>query len=179
VSKSKEVKPSAKRIGKVSKPATLKPGHDVAAFDCGREPINNWLKTRAKKASENDTARTYVVCRGSKRVIGFYALAAGAVERASAPGRLSRNSPDPIPVIILAMFGVDAREQGQGLGQDLLADAMRRALQAARIIGARALLIHALDAAAAKYYRDRNFAQLSADEETFFVTMKELREALG
>ena len=170
--------PPARRDGKISKPAALKSGHDVAAFDCGREPINAWLKTRAKKAGESDTARTYVVCRG-RRVIGFYALAAGAVERAAAPGALRRNSPDPIPVIILAMFGVDRAEQGRGLGQDLLSDAIKRALQAARIIGARALLIHALDAAAAKYYRERGFAQLGAEGETFFVTMRELREALG
>lgn len=171
--------PPARRDGKISKPVALKPGHDVAAFDCGREPINAWLKTRAKKAGESDTARTYVICRGTRRVIGFYALAAGAVERARAPGGLRRNSPDPIPAIVLAMFGVDRGEQGQGLGQDLLSDAIKRALQAARIIGARALLIHALDAAAAKYWRARGFAQLGAEEETFFVTMRELREALG
>ena len=171
-------RPPARRDGKISKPAALKPGHDVAAFDCGREPINAWLKTRAKKAGNGDTARTYVVCHG-RRVIGFYALAAGAVERAAAPGALRRNSPDPIPVIILAMFGVDRAEQGRGLGQDLLSDAIKRALQAARIIGARALLIHALDAAAAKYYRERGFAQLGAEGETFFVAMRELREALG
>lgn len=168
----------ARSDSKISKPAALKPGHDVSAFDCGREPINAWLKIRAKKAGESDTARTYVVCRG-RRVIGFYALAAGAVERAAAPGALRRNSPDPIPVIILAMFGVDRAEQGRGLGQDLLSDAIKRALQAARIIGARALLIHALDAAAAKYYRERGFAQMGAEGETFFVTMRELREGLG
>jgi GNAT superfamily N-acetyltransferase len=176
----KEVEPRrAKRSGKISKPAALKPGHDVAGFDCGRDLINNWLGTRAKKAGENDTARTYVVCRGTKRVIGFYALAAGAVDRDSAPGPLRRNAPDPIPVIILAMFGVDSAEQGQGIGQDLLSDAMRRTLQAARIIGARALLVHTLDAAAAKYYQERNFAPLDAQKETFYITMREVRDALS
>ena len=178
MSKPKEVETTAKRGGKISKPAALKPGHNVTNFDCEREPINKWLKTRAKKATETDTARTYVICRGTKRVIGFYALAAGAVARESAPGALRRNVPDPIPVIILAMLGVHKDEKGQGLGEDLLSDATRRALQAARIIGARALLIHALDPAAAKYYRDRNFSQL-AGEETFYMTMKELREALA
>jgi GNAT superfamily N-acetyltransferase len=76
------------------------------------------------------------------------------------------------------MFGVDTEEQGRGLGQDLLNDAIRRALQAARIIGARALLIHAFDEAAARYYRDRNFRKLNVNEETFFMSMRELRDAL-
>jgi GNAT superfamily N-acetyltransferase len=169
----------AKRSGKISKPAALKPGHDVSGFDCEREQINHWLKTHAKKAGERDAARTFVVCRGPKRVVGFYALAAGGIAHASAPGALRRNTPDPIPVIILAMFGVHKKEKGQGIGQDLLNDAMRRALQAARIIGARALLVHALDAEAARYYKTHNFAPLDAKEETFFVTMKEIRDALS
>jgi GNAT superfamily N-acetyltransferase len=168
----------AKHSGKISKPAVLKPGHDVASFDCERDLINTWLRTRAKKAGESDTARTFVVCRG-KRVVGFYALAAGAVDRDGAPGALRRNTPDPIPVIILAMFGVHKEEKGQGIGQDLLNDAMRRALQAARIIGARALLVHALDAEAARYYKAHNFAPLDAKEETFFITMKEIRDGLS
>ncbi|HYD89534.1 MAG TPA: GNAT family N-acetyltransferase [Vitreimonas sp.] len=170
----------AKQSAKISKPTALKAGHDVAGFSCGRAQIDDWLKNRAKKALESDTARTYVVCRGPKRVIGYYALAAGAVARESASGALSRNAPDPIPVIILARLGVDAGEQGQGIGRDLLADAMRRSLQAARIIGARALLIHALDADAARFYEGLGFARLKAPEETtFFVTMREMREGLG
>ncbi|MGD9981129.1 MAG: GNAT family N-acetyltransferase [Hyphomonadaceae bacterium] len=168
------------RGDRITNPAVLKVGHDVTGFDCGREQLNAWLRDRAKKASENDIARTYVVCRGSKRVVGYYALAAGAVAHASAPGGLSRNTPDPIPVIILARLGVDAREQGQGIGRDLLADAMRRALQAARIIGARALLIHALDADAATFYEALGMKRLKAPEEaTFFITMKEMRAGLG
>jgi GNAT superfamily N-acetyltransferase len=111
-------------------------------------------------------------------VIGFYALAAGAVERDAAPGALRRNAPDPIPVIILAMLGVDKAEKRQGIGEDLLADAMRRALQAAKIIGARALLIHALDAVAAKYYRERNFHPFDEKEETFYISMREIRDAM-
>jgi len=83
-------------------------------------------------------------------------------------------------VIMLARLGVDQRGQGRGLGQDLLADAIRRALQAASIIGARALVVHALDAGVARFYEARGFRRLSAESETaLFVSMKELREGLG
>ncbi len=164
--------------GKISKPAALKPGHNVDNFDCGSDLINSWLKDRAKKASESDTAKTFVVCRGTKRVIGFYALAAGSVERATAPRPLKQNMPDPVPVIILAMFGVDKAESGKGLGADLLNDALRRALLVAQNIGARAVLVHALDARAAKYYRDHNFRPFDEKEQTFYVTMRELRDGI-
>lgn len=171
----------AARGARITRPAVLKPGHVLDAFDCGRDQINSWLKTRAHRAAESDTARTFVVCRSPKRVIGYYSLAAGAVAHASSvPGALSRNTPDPIPVIILARLGVDRTAQGHGLGQDLLADAMKRSLQAARIVGARALLIHALDPSAAKFYQQRNFSRLKAPEETtFFVTMRAIRDSLA
>ena len=71
--------------GRVSRPAVLKPGHDLSHFDCGRDQITNWLKQRARKAAESDTARTYVVCRGTKRVVGFFSVAAGAVAHAVTP----------------------------------------------------------------------------------------------
>jgi len=169
---------SSKRGGKLTKPSTLKPGHLLSEFECGRDEVTSWLKNRAKKAAENDTARTYVVCRGPKRVVGYYALAAGAVSKSDAPGALRRNTPEPIPVIILALLGVDQAEQGKGIGRDLLADAMRRAIQAAKIIGARALLIHALDEDAAGFYVGHGFKSFDEKAETLYLPMKTIRDAL-
>jgi GNAT superfamily N-acetyltransferase len=169
----------AKRGGKISKPAALKAGHGVNGFDCGREELNRWLIDRAKRAGEADTARTFVVCRG-KRVVGYYSLAAGAVEHAATSAKFRQNTPDPIPVIILARLGVHRDEKGQGIGQGLLADAMKRSLQAARHVGARALLVHALDASAVQFYKHLNFKQLQAsDERTLHISMKEMRDALA
>ena len=172
----KEVK--LKSPSKLTKPAALKPGHNTDSFDCGRDVLNVWLKKRVKKATQTDTARTFVVCRG-KRVVGFYALAAGAVDLASASGRLARNAPDPVPVFILARLGVHTDEQKKGIGPALLADAMRRALLGARHIAARALLVHALDASAIKFYKAHGFVPLStAEEATLYITLKEIRDAL-
>jgi GNAT superfamily N-acetyltransferase len=172
------VKKKSKSVGRISKPYTLKPGHDFSVFDCGRDEINYWLSTWAREAPETDTARIYVVCRGSKKVIGFYALAAGGVARDEAPGALRRNCPNPIPVVILAVLGVERSEQKQGIGRDLLNDAMRRAIQAAKIIGARALLVHALDAKTAEYYVDHGFRPFDGNRETLYLTMKSIREHL-
>ncbi len=167
-----------KPVARIGKPTALKATHDFRAFDCGRDEISSWLSNWARDATESDTARVYVVCRGPKKVIGFYALAAGGVARSEAPGALRRNCPDPIPVIILAMLGVDKTEQKQGIGQDLLSDAMRRALQAAKIIGARALLVHALDTKTAGYYVERGFRPFDEKQETLFLAMKHIREHL-
>jgi GNAT superfamily N-acetyltransferase len=164
--------------GPIRTPVVLKAGHDLGSFDCGREEITRWLKTRARDAIEADTARVYVVTRDAKKVVAFYALAAGGVARSDAPGALRRNSPDPLPIIVLAVLGVDKAEQGQGLGQDLLSDAMRRALQASKIIGARALLVHALDAKTAEFYQQHGFRPFAGAAETLFLAMKAIRQHL-
>lgn len=173
-------KKAAKSGGRLTRPAALKDGHSIAAFDCGSELIDSWLKKQAKKANQGDTARTFVVCRGSKRVVAYYSLAAGAIRRLQEGGQLTRNAPDPVPVIILARLGVDQSEKGHGLGQDMLGDAMKRALQAAKMVGARALLVHALDEKAADFYKSQGFVNLKPpDDLTLYLPMRTIRSALA
>jgi predicted N-acetyltransferase YhbS len=135
--------------------------------------MNEWLKETAKK-SEGETARTYVVCRGH-RTVGYYTLSAGSVEHAKASGSMRRNAPNPVPIIVLGRLAVDIAEARKGLGGDLLTDAMRRALKGARIIGAKALLLHALDSDRGEWYRRRGFRRLNDEELTYFLPMKTIR----
>ena len=119
---------------------------------------------------DGGTARTIVVCREELRVVGYFSLAAGSVEHETAPGALKRNAPDPIPVIILARMAIAIEEQFKGLGSALLAEAMKRTVKASSIIGARALIVHALDDRAANFYRAHGFRPLSG--ETYFIPVK-------
>ena len=158
-------------------PAPLQDAHEVDAFECSEPALHDWLKTRAKSSTQGDTARTYVVCDGNA-VIGYYALAAGAIEHAGLPGGLRRNAPNPVPVIILARLAVHKNEAGKGLGQDLLKDAMARAAGAADIIGARALLVHAINDKVGAFYRKLGFKPTDADGKTLYITMREIRAAI-
>ncbi|WP_225421529.1 GNAT family N-acetyltransferase [Sphingomonas parva] len=98
----------------LSPPAPLDPTHDLGAFDCGEPALNLWLKQRALK-NESRFSRTYVVCDGN-RVVAYFCVSAGAVERAAAPGRIRRNAPEAIPVSIIGRLAVDRRHAGRGLG---------------------------------------------------------------
>ena len=84
------------------------------------------------------------------RVVGFYSLAASSVKLEDAPGKVRRNMPEPIPVILLGRLAVDTRRQGSGLGASLLQDAVRRVAGIADDVGVRALLVHAIDEPAAR-----------------------------
>ena len=91
----------------------------LESFDCGKDPLNQYLKKFALTNSAAGIARTYVTTRpGEKDVLAYYSLAAGSVERAVAPERVSKGAPNyPIPVVLIARLAVDRHVQGQGLGR--------------------------------------------------------------
>jgi GNAT superfamily N-acetyltransferase len=122
-------------------------------------------------------SRTYVVCQG-RRVIAFYCLATGAVLQKEAPGRVRRNMPEPIPVMILGRLAVDRRFQGRGLGKALLRDAILRTLQAADIAGIRAVLVHAKDDDARQFYARFGFLPSPLDPLTLMLPLNDARETL-
>lgn len=132
-------------------PEPIKPTRDVETFDCGHPTLNDWLRKRAVGSEISGASRTYVVCY-ENRVVGYYCLASGSVIRSSAPGKIKRNMPDPIPVMVLGRLAVDLNHQGRGIGKGLVKDAVLRTLQASEIAGIRAILVHALDEKAKKFY---------------------------
>jgi GNAT superfamily N-acetyltransferase len=123
-------------------------------------------------------SRCFVVCRDA-RVVGYYTLSASALAAAAAPGRIRRNMPDPIPMILLGRLAVDRREQGRGLGSDLLHDAVLRAKAAAEIVGARGLLVQALDEAASGFYVAHGFRPSPADPKLLMVGFQDLAAAIA
>src|SRR5947199_2488641 len=145
-----EVRDEPARSEPLSSPVPLTDEHDLSAFDCGEPALNDWLRHRALK-NESRFSRTYVVCEG-KRVVAFFSISAGAVERAAAPGRIRRNAPDTIPVSVIGRLAVGRDHAGRGLGADLLSDALRRIAVASQSIGIGAVLVHAKNDAAKRFY---------------------------
>jgi GNAT superfamily N-acetyltransferase len=157
--------------------------HHVSEFDCGSTAQTAWLRDIARTAHNVGTSRVYVMRRlADDHVVGYYALAAGAVMTADATPRFLKgvgNRPIPVPVVILARLGVDVTEQGGGLGRALVADALRRIGTAADIVGVRGLLIHAEnDSARAFYLKLAAFESSPTDHLHLLLLMKDLRRAL-
>jgi GNAT superfamily N-acetyltransferase len=158
----------------------LNASHEFDAFDCGKEPLNRFVQRFALSSQKAGSAQTYVVCRGERRVVGYYSLAVGAVEHADTPGRVSRGlARHPIPVMLLARLAIDKTEQRRGLGKALLKDALLRTAQAADIAGIRALLVHAKDDEARAWYEGFDFEPGPGDPYQLFLLMKDLRTLLG
>jgi GNAT superfamily N-acetyltransferase len=156
---------------RLSGPVPLTGDHDVSEFDCGEPALDDWLRHRALK-NESRFSRTYVVCDGN-RVVAYFCIAAGAVERGAAPGKVRRNAPDTIPVSVIGRLAVCRDHAGKGLGADILSDALRRIALASQSIGIGAVLVQAKDDAAKRFYlKCAEFVEYPADSRTLFLPIE-------
>jgi predicted N-acetyltransferase YhbS len=137
---------------KLHAPQPLTAGHQTDAFKCGETSLDEWLKRRALLNQANGASRTFVVVDDNHTVMGYYALAAGAVHHQDSTRSIRQNMPDPLQVMVLARLAVDLRAQGMQLGAGLLRDAVERSLAVAQNAGVRALLVHALHERAKQFY---------------------------
>jgi GNAT superfamily N-acetyltransferase len=152
--------------------------HDFAAFDCGNPQLNHWLKRFAWTNQRAETAKTYVAHR-SGLVVGYHALAAGSVQKHEAPERIAHGIANhPVGVILLARLAVNQSEKGKGLGKALLRDALARIAEAADIVGVRAVLVHAIDDAARRFYLHHGFQPSPVDPLQLMLLTKDLRASL-
>jgi GNAT superfamily N-acetyltransferase len=161
----------------IDAPQPIDAGHRLEDFDSGVAALDDWLRRRALANQASGASRTYVICE-ERTVVGYYALASGAVDVAAATGRFRRNMPDPTPVAILARLAIDRRHHGQGLGRLLFRDAAMRVLNAADAIGIRGVLVHAISDDAAAFYRALGFDPSPIDPMTLMVTLGDVRASL-
>jgi GNAT superfamily N-acetyltransferase len=143
----------------------------VGEFSCGESILDEWLKRRALANQTNGASRTFVVKTDDGKVVGYYALAAGAVALANATGNVRRNMPDPIPVLVLGRLAVDLRAAGHHLGAAMLKDAVARATAVAENAGVRALLVHALHEKARNFYLKYGFQPSPTDPLTLMLRL--------
>ena len=155
-------------------PVLLHAQHQTEQFSCGVASLDAWLKRRALKNQIQGASRTYVACQGD-RVVAYYAIASGAVTCNEATGRLRRNMPDPIPVVVLGRLGVDSSLHGQGLGRSLVRDAALRILQAADVIGIRGITVQALSDDARVFYEHMGFEPSPLDPDLLMITLADLK----
>lgn len=104
-------------------------------------------------------------------------LCVGSLARALTVGKVRRNMPEPVPVLLLARLAVDHQRQGQGLGYSMLQDAVARTLQAADIAAIRAMAVHAISQDAKRFYQYFGFQESTMEPMTLTATLGDLQSA--
>lgn len=163
---------------KLQPPQPINPDHLLEDFDSGDADLNDWLRRRAIRNEDSGASRTYVVTVRQK-VIAYYCLATGNVLSSIAPGRVRRNMPDPIPVMVIGRLAVDCNWHGKGVGRGLVRDAVLRTVQAAQIAGIRAILVHAISEEAKKFYEKCGFISSPVAPMTMLVTVADAPSSFG
>ncbi len=148
-------------MGEMSAPVLLSIEHVLDEFDCGNNILNEWLKKRALK-NQDKHSTTRVVCIKNK-VIAYYSLVYGSVNRAEMTRKIQTNSPERIPVMILGKLAVDLIWKNKGIAKHLLKEAILKTLEASRIAAIRGLLVHAIDENAESFYKHFGFLESKID----------------
>ncbi|HEV7876809.1 GNAT family N-acetyltransferase [Bradyrhizobium sp.] len=161
----------------LSAPALLADHHQLETFNSGVPPLDEWLRRRARANQVSGASRSFVIC-ADDIVVGYYALASGAVNAAVAPSRFRRNMPDPIPVAVLGRLAIDQSCHGQGIGRALFRDSALRVMQAAEAIGIRGMLVHAISDEAKAFYLALGLSESPLEPMTLMVTLADLQATL-
>lgn len=150
--------------------------HYLDEFDCGKPSSNDWLKKYARANQSSDSAQVYMATQNN-RVVGYYAILASSVATGVASLRAAKGQPKlgSVPAILVGQLAVDVSMHGQGLGKHLLKDALYRCLNAADVIGARVVLVHAIDESARSFYLKYGFEESLAHPLTLMLLIKDIK----
>lgn len=163
----------------ISAPEPLAPSHDVSKFSSGQVTLDHWLKTRALSNHQKGFTAVIVVHDGG-RVVGYYGLAPTAVVPSVLPRSIRTGQPpDPVPCLLLAQLATDLQWSGQGIGTGLLKHALTRCVQAASLIGGRALMVNAVDDQAARFWTRRGFISSKDDPLILFRSIADIAASVG
>jgi len=153
--------------------------HKTKAFDCGEADLNSFLTRFALRNDSNDLGRTYVAVRpGDVNVLGYYTISSGTVKFDQLPADL-RLPKYPIPTVHMGRLATDVSVQGQGLGEALLFDALKKAAAVSGEIGVRAVELIALNEKAKSFYVRYGFQELADDPMRLYLSIETVRQAVG
>ena len=162
----------------VSRPEPLTVAHDVSQFACGKPSLDRWLRTHALSNQQKGFTAVLVV-HEANRVIGYYGLAPTAVLPSTLPRSIRTGQPPtPVPCLLLGQLATDQNWIGKGIGTGLLKHALQRCVAAAELVGGRALIVNAVDAEAAEFWKRRGFIPSKDDAQVLLRSIADIAASI-
>lgn len=153
--------------------------HDRGAFTCGVPVLDAWFRTRAGQDQRRHVAQVFVAL-DDVGIVGFYSLSMFTLVLGSLPAHLERKLPrcDAIPAALIGRLARHVRSRGTGVGELLLADAVKRVLSAAESVAAYAIVVDAKDDRGASFYALHGFLPLPSRPNRLFLLTQTAAAAL-
>lgn len=155
----------------------LAKAHERKSFDCGQQDLNRYLREQARQDAEKRVAAPFVLTQPDDlKVLGFYTLSSSLIPVDELPPDLMKRLPryGQLPVTLLGRLAVDRSAGGQGVGEFLLMDALRRSLEAAQQIASMAVIVEAKDERAENFYRHFDFQPFQQTPLRLFLSMAQV-----
>jgi ribosomal protein S18 acetylase RimI-like enzyme len=145
--------------------------HDRKAFRCGEAELDDWFQRRASQDERRNIARVFVACDDGLGIVGFYSLSSFTLGLTDLPDEIARKLPhyDAIPAALIGRLARDVRVHGRGIGELLLADAVRRILAAGSTLAVFAIVVDAKNAAAVANYGEFGFRAFPLRRDRLFL----------
>ena len=156
--------------------------HNKETFDCGKELLNNYLKTQAGQDIKRKLSACFVLSESeTNTILGYYTLSNNSIPLNSFPEQIRKKLPKSytsIPTTLLGRLAIDKHQQGKGIGKILLIDALKRSYEISEKIGSFAVVVDPIDEEAEKFYTKYDFIKLP-DSKKMFIAIKTLQELFG
>ncbi len=151
----------------------------VESFTCGNPALDDWLHDSAKRMQKAGTVRTTVLRRTDDETLaGYYAICPTEIRRDEhALSSRVRGAVSRVPGFMLAKLAVASAAQGQGLGRDLLIDALENICEAADLAGGRIIVVDPIDEAAAGFYARHGFTSVEGTAR-MYILVEDARASL-
>lgn len=152
--------------------------HDRAAFSCGCEPLDKYLKTQVNQDASRDAATPYALVEtASGRLVGYYTLCNTGIDLSGIPKDVAKKLPryPTVSATLLGRLAVDENYKGQGLGEHLLMDALHRSLRTSKEIASTAVVVDPINDKAKTFYEKYEFAPFG-DDERMYLLMKRIKK---
>ncbi|MFQ5785947.1 MAG: GNAT family N-acetyltransferase [Alphaproteobacteria bacterium] len=154
--------------------------HDRAAFSCGVEDLDDYLKTRAGQDERRNVARVFVATgRLPSDIAGYYTISSIGIDVGELPDDKARVLPRyrDIPAALIGRLVVGADYQGRGLGKLLLVDALKRIAEYSEGIGIYAVVVEAKNRSAAAFYEKYGFIRFVGSAHRLFLPIRTIRRS--
>jgi len=154
--------------------------HDRAAFACGTESLDRYLREQAGQDVKRRVAAVFVATRPREpHVLGYYTLAQASVLLGALPAGQQKRLPryPAVPVTLIGRLAVHEEVQRAGLGALLLGDACRRAASVSRQVASAGLVVDAIDDRAAAFYENFGFLAFPVSPRRLFLPMNAILDA--
>jgi predicted GNAT family N-acyltransferase len=149
--------------------------HNRAAFSCEHKALTDYIKHQASQDVKKNVAAVFVLTPDGVTISGYYILSQYGVDASEIPQALLEQLKIPkyprLPATLIGRLARHIDFKGQSVGEDLLMDALRRALNATRTIASVAVVVEAKDEKAVRFNERYGFIAMPDHADRLFIPM--------